>query len=60
MGSFQEKYNDPKHLSHFKDLKCDFKQFNTENFKADMEQTPFYTASVFDDIKTYISPFLIG
>ena len=27
-----------------------FKQFNTENFKADMEQTPFYIASVFDDM----------
>ena len=27
-----------------------YKQFNTENFKADMEQTPFYIASVFDDM----------
>ena len=27
-----------------------FKQFNTENFKADMEQTPFYIASLFDDM----------
>ena len=27
-----------------------FKQFNTENFKADMEQTPFYIASVFNDM----------
>ena len=27
-----------------------FKQFNAENFKADMEQTPFYIASVFDDM----------
>ena len=27
-----------------------FKQFNTENFKADMERTPFYIASVFDDM----------
>ena len=27
-----------------------FKQFNTENFKADIEQTPFYIASVFDDM----------
>ena len=26
------------------------KQFNTENFKADMEQTPFHIASVFDDM----------
>ena len=28
-----------------------FKQFNTENFKADMERTPFYIASVFDDME---------
>lgn len=27
-----------------------FKQFNAETFKADMEQTPFYIASVFDDM----------
>ena len=27
-----------------------FKQFNTENFKAVMERTPFYIASVFDDM----------
>ena len=27
-----------------------FKQFNTKNFKADLEQTPFHIASVFDDM----------
>ena len=27
-----------------------YKQFNAENFKADMEQTPFYITSLFDDM----------
>ena len=27
-----------------------YKQFDPENFKADIEQTPFYIASVFDDM----------
>ena len=27
-----------------------FKQFNTESFEADMEQTPFHISSVFDDM----------